>query len=133
MTTAQIAALALVASTAAHAFELKRDSTGEVVRWAGRADFVVDERAAELLGEPQAFAAVQAAVATVDAGAPGLSLTVRAGATRGVGYDFAKGAVNVSEIVRFTLMPMIAAACLSCAVARIALPCLVLDTNQLRP
>ena len=34
---------------------------------------------------------------------------------------------NVNEIVRLTSMPIIAAASLSCAVARIALPCRVLD------
>ena len=39
---------------------------------------------------------------------------------------------NVNEIVRLTLMPIIAAASLSCAVARIALPWRVRCTSQSR-
>src|SRR3954471_24831654 len=39
---------------------------------------------------------------------------------------------NVNEIVRFTLMPIIAAASWSCAVARIALPWRVFWTSQMR-
>ena len=37
---------------------------------------------------------------------------------------------NVNEIVRLTSMPIIAAASLSCAVARIALPCRVYWTSH---
>jgi hypothetical protein len=38
---------------------------------------------------------------------------------------------KVNEIVRLTSMPIIAAASLSCAVARIALPCLVYWTSHM--
>ena len=40
--------------------------------------------------------------------------------------------MNVNEIVRLTLMPIIAAASWSWAVARIALPCFVERTSQVR-
>ena len=39
--------------------------------------------------------------------------------------------MNVKEIVRLTLMPIIAAASRSCAVARIALPCRVRCTSHI--
>ena len=38
---------------------------------------------------------------------------------------------NATEIVRFTLIPIIADASVSCATARIAFPCFVDRTNQL--
>ena len=38
---------------------------------------------------------------------------------------------NVTEIVRFTLIPIIADASVSWATARIAFPCFVSRTNQL--
>ena len=43
----------------------------------------------------------------------------------------APASANVNEIVRFTSMPMIAAASGSCDVARIAFPCFVVFTSQL--
>jgi hypothetical protein len=90
---------ALVASLPAQAYELKRDSTGASVRWAARAQFVVDEHANGLLGENRVFTALQASVHILGHAAPGISLSVRAGPTQGVGYDKAKGATNQSEIV----------------------------------
>ena len=39
--------------------------------------------------------------------------------------------MNVNEIVRLTLMPIIAAASRSCAVARIAFPCFVRSTSHM--
>ena len=44
----------------------------------------------------------------------------------------APASMNVNVIVRLTLMPMIAAASGSCEVARIAFPCRVDLTSQLR-
>src|SRR5438445_477725 len=92
------ALLCWVISTAAFGYALKRDSTGEVVRWPAHAAFVVDAHAADIVGDPNVFSAVTGAVQTVDAGADGLTLSVSAGETHGIGYDFGPGAVNQSEI-----------------------------------
>jgi hypothetical protein len=93
-----LVAMVLMVSVTAEAFELKRDSTGGVLRWGQKAEFVIDQRAAELLGEKNAFSAVQAAVEVVDAGSPGLAVTVRAGETLGMGFDFTRSQ-NQNEIL----------------------------------
>ncbi len=90
--------LALLAPQA-QAYELKRDSTQEVVRWARPAVFVVDAELGQKLGEHQAHDAVQAAIDTLERGTPGLEVSVRTGQTTGVGYHFGSGAQNQSEIV----------------------------------
>lgn len=83
----------------AQAYELKRDSTGEIVRWLGPARFVVDDHAAELLHEVNAFSAIQAAVDTLARATPNLSITVESGRTSGVGFDQAPDARNQNDIV----------------------------------
>lgn len=92
----------LLASAPTLGFELKKDSTGASIRWPGHADFVVDDRAAKALDERHAFAAIEAAVATLGRAIPAVALTLREGQTSGVGYDLAKGAANQSEIVVIT-------------------------------
>ncbi len=59
------AALLFVASlsTSSFAFELRKDSAGEVVRWAGEVQFVVDEQFGQKVGDPAALEAVNGAVA----------------------------------------------------------------------
>lgn len=94
-----VAATALLASLAAGAYELKRDSTGNLVRWEGRVELVIDQDAAKRVDEARVFAAAQAAVETVDAGAPALTISLRAGKTSGVGYDFEDPSRNQNEIV----------------------------------
>ncbi len=91
-------ALFLLVSSAAFGFELKKDSTGEVVRWADKVEFILDARAAQLLGDEKAFVAVAAAVKALDEASPGLRLAVRAGETTGIGYD-RSGGKNQNEIV----------------------------------
>jgi uncharacterized protein (TIGR03382 family) len=68
------------------AYELRKDSQGEGVRWAGRVEFVVDAQLAIQLGARAADAAVEAAVTTLGAATPGLEVSVRAGTTQGLGY-----------------------------------------------
>lgn len=89
----------LFASASAHAFELKRDSTGTEVRWAGAAHFVLSEKAADALHVPRVEEAVAATIAAVRASAPDLEISYEVGATQGVGYDLKSGARNRSEIV----------------------------------
>lgn len=91
--------LAALLATTAHAYKLKHDSTGAVVRWNQEARFVVDVKLAERLGDENTFNAVRAAVDAVAAAAPGLRVSVDAGETAGVGYDTSAGAVNRNEIV----------------------------------
>jgi len=95
-------ACVVLAAVPALAFELKTDSTGASIHWPGRADFVVDNRADKALAERRAFAAIQAAADTLGRAVPGLAITLRAGPTTGVGYDFGNGAANQSEIVVIT-------------------------------
>jgi hypothetical protein len=90
-------ALLPLLSSGAFGFELKKDSTGEVVRWNGNVEFILDSHAAALLGDEKAFVAVTAAVAALDQAAPGLRVSVRAGETTGAGYD--RTGKNQNEIV----------------------------------
>ncbi|MHB8879411.1 MAG: matrixin family metalloprotease, partial [Myxococcaceae bacterium] len=99
MTLRTLAVWLVLSPLPAGAFELKKDSTGASMRWSGGAAFVVDRRADVALDERRVFAAVQATVETLSAGAPGLALTLRAGPTTGVGYDFGQDAANQNEIV----------------------------------
>jgi hypothetical protein len=94
-----LAAIFAVIAAAADAYQLRRDSSGEPVRWGNRAEFVLDERAAADLGEPQTYAAVQAALASFRDATTGVELSVRSGQTYGVGYSPAPGAPNQSEVV----------------------------------
>lgn len=94
-----LALCALLVSASASAYELKRDSAGEPVRWAdGRVSFVVDASLAAHLGEPRALEAVQAAFEALDAHTPELEVKAAPGETHGVGYDFS-GGENQSELV----------------------------------
>jgi len=96
--------LVLLAANAA-AYELKRDSTGEPVRWPTEASFVVDAALGERLGEPRALEAVAAAARALEGVAPGLTVTLLPGPTEGVGYDFTSGARNQNEIVALDEWP----------------------------
>jgi len=88
--------LCAISSTAA-AFELKRDSTGAPVSWHQAATWVMDPAAAQLLGDPQALEAAEAAVRTYAQADPAVSVALRAGPTTGVGYNLV--GPNQSEIV----------------------------------
>ena len=94
-----LALLLVVGPASAGAYELKHDSTGAEARWAGSADFVVSPSFDADLDARGATAAVGAAIDTLGRATGALSVTVRTGTTQGVGYDFAPGASNQSEIV----------------------------------
>ena len=76
--------LILLASSA-HAFELRKDRSGETVRWPATVSFVVDRKLDAKLGASGAMQAVQGAVSTW-AGA-GTQLTVEPGEVDGVKFD----------------------------------------------
>ena len=92
-------ALLLTAGSAAHAYELKRDSSGSPVRWTGAVTFVVDAKLAERLSAPGAETAVDAAVGTLRGYVGGLPVSLVPGTPEAVGYDQREGAHNQSEIV----------------------------------
>jgi hypothetical protein len=83
----------------AGAYELKRDSSGAPVRWRTSPSFVIDQAAAEQLGEPRAFVAAQAAVDAFARRIEPLAASLYAGNVSGPGYDAANPAANQNELV----------------------------------
>jgi hypothetical protein len=79
---------ALVAmSLPARAYELRKDSAGQPVRWTQRVRFVVDPRLPDQLQEPRAIEAVEAAVATFRDELPSLDVRFEQDHVEGLGYD----------------------------------------------
>src|SRR5688572_23479411 len=94
-----LAALVLFASTAAHAYELKRDSTGEPASWKSAVHFVIDPDLDAKLDAPGATNAVRAAIQHVNQAVPALTIDAKAGTPRGVGYDFDHPELSTSDIL----------------------------------
>lgn len=69
------------------AYQLRKDSQGDVVRWPSHVEFVIDSRLASRLGEGNAESAVKAAIATMELATPGCEVSARVGKTTGVGYQ----------------------------------------------
>ena len=69
------------------AFQLRKDSQGDVVRWPGKVEFVIDARLAHDLGEANAEAAVRAAIAALAEATPSCEVKVRVGTVTGLGYQ----------------------------------------------
>jgi hypothetical protein len=90
--------IVLFVADTAWSYQLKRDSTGAVVRWSRLPQFLVDERVPALIGDPSALTAVEQAVLSASDAAPGLTLSLVTGTPEGVGYDFSSGS-NANEIV----------------------------------
>jgi MYXO-CTERM domain-containing protein len=82
-------ALAVVVflSVPSSAYQLRKDSQGDVVRWPSRVEFVIDSRLVDALGEGKADAAVKAAIETMELATPGCEVRVRVGRSTGVGYE----------------------------------------------
>lgn len=68
------------------AYQLRKDSTGAVVKWSGHVEFVLDARLAIHFGDSHTDSAVRAAIQTLDDATPELSVTVRVGNHQDVGY-----------------------------------------------
>ncbi|MBX5481758.1 MAG: matrixin family metalloprotease [Myxococcaceae bacterium] len=91
--------LLFTALSPAHAWRARTDSTGSTVHWAKEVTFLVDPEIGAELGDENARAAIDAALAEVERAAPGLRLSAVDGDGGGVGYDPAPGATNHSVIV----------------------------------
>ncbi|MFZ5471638.1 MAG: matrixin family metalloprotease [Myxococcota bacterium] len=90
---------ALLLACTASAFELKRDSTGEVVRWKKNVELVIERQLAARMGDDASLEAIRTAAETLDLGTPSLSLSMREGKTRGVGYDFDVPEANQNDVL----------------------------------
>jgi hypothetical protein len=87
----------LTLATAASAYEVKKDSEGDVVRWKRNIQLVIDEASLKELREPKALGAIEAAIRAMDEGAPGLEISIGRGESKGGGYRV--GAVDNSNDV----------------------------------
>ncbi len=94
-----LAAVLVVTTTAANAFELKRDSSGEVASWKTPLHFVIDEKLSSKLKAPGSEEAVRAAMKAVSDAIPSLSLTAEAGKPNGMGYDFGHPEKSTSDVI----------------------------------
>jgi hypothetical protein len=79
------------------AWDVRTDSEGDLVRWNRPVQLVLDERAAELIGDPLAEEAVRAAVKNFDAATPHLDVTLTVGPAAPLG--FVSGQLNQNSIV----------------------------------
>ncbi len=84
--------------TPCSAFQLRKDSQGDVVRWPDKVEFVIDSRLADRLGEAKANEAIEAAIATMEGATPKCRVTVRIGKPTGVGYQMG-AADNQNDIL----------------------------------
>jgi hypothetical protein len=91
--------LLLLLSTAASAFELKKDREGDVVRWTGAVNFTVDPDLDHKLHAPGAADAVRAALATWSAALPGVELTVAPGECDAPGYVLRGRNLNTITVI----------------------------------
>lgn len=82
------------------AWEVRKDSQGDVVRWDRRVEFVIDAHFAQQLGLPDAPGAVTAAAATLAQSTAALEVLVRQGDHEAsLGYAREANAVNENSIV----------------------------------
>jgi uncharacterized protein (TIGR03382 family) len=78
------------------AFELRKDSQGDVVSWSKHVEFVLDAQLAIQLKDGHADAAVKAAVAELDSATATRDVTLRVGTHQAVGY--VAGTTNQNDI-----------------------------------
>ena len=81
------AAVVVFASFPALAWDVRKDSEGDIVTWTHPVVMTLDANAAKLMHEPRAEAAIRAAVKNLDDATPGLSFTVVNGAPQPIGYQ----------------------------------------------
>ena len=89
----------LLSSAVSNAFEVKRDSSGEIAAWKSGIHFILDENFSRKLDAARAADGVSAAIATVQTAVPALSIDVTPGKPHGIGYDFDQPAQSTSDIV----------------------------------
>lgn len=90
--------LACLSALPAAAFELRRDASGEIVRWRNGATWVLDATLANRMHEPQLEAAVRDAVAAVGQASKTVALSVKVGQVGALGFTVGNGAENQNII-----------------------------------
>lgn len=118
---------ALLCSTPALAYELRRDSQGDVVRWQREIVFVVSPDIEKALGAPGAMAAIRAAIAELDEATTARQVSLREGATTGPGFELQ--APNQNEIIVLSDWPYTDGALASTVVTLNARTDEILDTD----
>jgi Matrixin len=88
---------ALAFSFTAAAFEVRKDSQGDIVRWTHSIELTMDSRIGHHLDESGAEKAIRAAVGALDEGTPELSITVVSGKPNPIGYT--STGTNTNSIV----------------------------------
>lgn len=111
----------------ASAFELRKDSQGDVVRWRREVAFVVDPALGQALGEARAKEAVLAAIAEVDEATAELVVRVEEGPVQGPGFEL--GGRNQNEILALADWPYTDGALASTVVTLNARTDELLDTD----
>ncbi len=95
---------ALTLAFPAGAYELRRDSEGQIVRWKDRLSFVVDSASLSRLGNQPAIDAVTAAVDQFAQSTPGLHLTHALGRAQSMGFR-SENIQNQNDILVLTDWP----------------------------
>jgi hypothetical protein len=91
-------AATLLFASQARAYEFKRDSSGERIKWNAPSMFYADAKLEQALDAPGARAALAEAMKRLAQAAPGLSLSLTEGEGGKVGYDFSS-TQNRSDVI----------------------------------
>ncbi|MDX2012176.1 MAG: matrixin family metalloprotease [Myxococcaceae bacterium] len=125
---ASLVVLALLSfPSSASAFELRKDSQGDLVRWRREVIFVMDASLARDLGEPRAKEAVAAAIAEIDDATAELTVRVEEAEVTGPGFEL--GGPNQNVIVALDDWPYTDGALASTVVTLNARTDEILDTD----
>lgn len=118
---------ALLCSTSVFAYELRRDSQGDVVRWQKEIEFVVSPSIEEALRAPGSLRAIRAAIAELDEATSARRVALREGATTGPGFELQDE--NQNEILVLADWPYTDGALASTVVTLNARTDEILDTD----
>ncbi|MCU0696185.1 MAG: matrixin family metalloprotease [Myxococcaceae bacterium] len=125
---ASLVVLALLSfPPSASAFELRKDSQGDVVRWRREVVFVMDRSLGQALGEPRVKEAVLAAIAEIDEATAELAVRLEEAEVDGPGFEL--GGANRNVIVALDDWPYTDHALASTVVTLNARTDEILDTD----
>jgi hypothetical protein len=102
-----VASVFVLAAFGAEAFQLRRDSEGDVVKWKGVVQFTVDEQFGQMVGEPRARQALQAAVKAFDEATADIEVRLTSARVKGMGFD-PRTNDNENEVLALTEWPFAA-------------------------
>lgn len=89
----------LLFTTAARAYDLKRDRTGATVKWQRALMLFADRTLEARMGTAGAREALVSSVVALQQAAGGLQVALTAGEGGAMGFDFAQDAVNRSDVI----------------------------------